>query len=213
MEKVAKEMKISVEDVKEQFSQERFDSLFLDDVNFEIENLQEDDYLNLDEGEFAVVGRMDGYWGLKWNDNMVVLDRNVLRDKLKKGLKENKTNIIEDLKEEDMNSKSDFIYQASKSLAYKWSLDEVNLDEVVTITPEYKEKFKKLNTVIEGIINDFESTDRWVETILANEYVERPLTPIEKAQQEPTQKKLDEPYYMEGHIPLRNTGGQIPPPQ
>jgi len=195
MQKVAKELNMEVDDVKKQFDSERFDSLFWDDLNFEIENITDDEYLNLDKDEFAVVGRSGGYWGIKFSSGIVEFNKRKGREKIKEAFKEQKEEILEQLKKLDeeerflFDSKADFIYQVSQQL--KWSPEEEDIDDMIQLTDEYITKFHRVNEFIEGTIKDYESSDRWVDTIIRNEYIEKPLTAFEKAQQEPSQTKLN----------------------
>jgi len=198
MEKVAKQMNMPVEDVKKQFDRERFDSLFWDDLQFVIDDVKEDEFLNLDEGEFAVVGRSGGYWGLKFSSGMVEFDKKKGREKIKQAYKEKKKDIIKSINNQYeegegslFDNKGDFVYNVSKAIQYEWSPEDEDINDMVVLSDEYKEKFKKVNDFIEGTIKDFESSDRWVDTIISNEYIEKPLTPMEKAQQDPSQRRLD----------------------
>jgi len=172
---------VTKENLEDYVTEEFFNNLFWEDLRFEIENIQSD------FPDFVVTGRSGGYWGLDVNifdafvlDEKIVGDKiNSILDNFEKKLINNELGapytyqgyetVIEDFFSED------FTYIYSNVLAdiitdtiFKDLKDDYS--EILLVSEAIQITFKQLDKIIEATIKYFESTDRWVEEIIANKW-------------------------------------------
>jgi len=185
---------ISEENLVDYVTLEFFDELFWQDLQFVIDNLQQDDFPN-----FVVVGRSGGYWGVEINIFDMFILNDVVVEKMVSNIIDNfeKMLVAEELRAPfqmwgDPIASINTFYDDSnnviqdnivESIANTILVQENNYSDMVKMSETAQTMFKHLDEVIEATIKYFESTDRWVEEIIANEWWEQPV----EVQEEPTE--------------------------
>jgi len=180
---LARRLKVSPEFVENQISRDFFWELFYDSLSF---NLDEFDLM---AGEIKVYGRSGGYFGLS-NDDTEDIFKDVVLPKEPKwvynflSMLAEKGGFLSDRQIQDYNitSLSD-ISDNIFDLVYD-SLTELSADliagEYVFLSSNAEEKLTEFDNVVEGLVKDYADPYRWVDLIMANEYVDTSLEALEE---------------------------------
>jgi len=170
IEKVEKKTGISEENIREYCTDAFLDDLFWGDVRFEHEYID-----GAIKGKLVVVGRSGGYWGLEYDWDMVELNERYIEDSTKKLLKDKR--LIRKLLDDGFRYDEDEIedHEVVDILVYELARivwDKSDSDNLWQVNSKWKSEFDKLDRMITGAIKDFESSERWVDIIIANQYWE-----------------------------------------
>jgi len=129
------------QDDKGRINEEQFNNLFWDDVRITAEELEQK------YPGFAVVGRTGGWWGINADEIESYVDIFVNYNKI--------------LKQMGPNATYDDIYEYVQG----------HQDNVLgNITLQEGAKLKALDLDLNSMVKHFESTDRWVEQLIENNY-------------------------------------------
>jgi hypothetical protein len=169
-EKAAKQADVPEENIRAYCDDRMVNDWFWDDVRFETEYIDD-----ATKGKFRVVGRSGGYWGLEYEWDMVGLNERYVEGYVKKLI--NDKNLVRKILSRELRSDEDIEEgDVVDALVYDFS-DRVfneDADKIYEVDKKWKSEFAKLDKMITGTIKDFESSDRWVEMIIANQYWEEP---------------------------------------
>ncbi len=167
----------TVEDLENYCTQSFLDELFWDYLNLEIDDLSVDfDYV-------VVKGRSGGYWGLDVLSYEVLTINSDAVSNIIEDILDNFWEYVGDRKIVDEDNDSldneyfenyeidvDTIYDIIEDTALKNIAKKNNIEDFVELSNEADIKFESFYQRVESIISEFESTDKWVETIINNQY-------------------------------------------
>jgi uncharacterized membrane protein YheB (UPF0754 family) len=150
VDKLSEKLKKSKEEIKKEISQEKFDTIFWDEVGQEV-----------DDNNIAVVGRSGGYWGIEFDPDLIEIDKEKYEKEIEKIFNTYRSRslltIVETMTE---NNVEDEIYNLIRS---KFETDL----SVYEPTKEAKEKIRQMDKIINNIIKEFEKPDMWVNIIIS----------------------------------------------
>ena len=155
-ESIAEQLQLTKEEVQGAFSDCEIDEYFWNEVQMQCDNLQSE------FTDFVVVGRMGGYWGLKYDKDYISIDS----EKLRKCLYEIKDGFIEFLQGESVQVD---VISFSELICYfeeYWENEGCDFGfDYCILSEKFVEVIKSLDETIEYTIKDFESTEYWVENL------------------------------------------------
>jgi len=166
---VANKIGMTAEDVREQLAQVDIDEIFWENVQ-----------MALEEGssklgkEILVAGRSGGYWGFMLEGKMLALDENKTKHKLRELYNTEewrdyarRAYTVGDFSEATPEEKGKILaeyFLEEGSDLYEWT-------DVLTISPEWINIIDNFKKWVEEVIRDFESTEKWVDIIMDNNWV------------------------------------------
>lgn len=166
---VAKRVGVSSDEAHRQLARLDIDSIFWDGVA---------NTLDMGTNEFGqqiqVAGRSGGYWGFKLDSEMLALDERKTKRKLRElyNTEEGRNYVrqaftggddSEATPEEKGEILAEYFLKNGGSL-YSWG-------DVLVVSPKWAELSTEFQKWVKEIIKDFESTQKWVDVIMDNEWV------------------------------------------
>lgn len=182
IEKAAAKVGVPESLVRAYCTDEFLDGLFWEDVRFTVENIEADEFVPWNGKKFVVVGRSGGYWGVTNESIGDMYSFNY--DKLEPMISELLDNFEKYMQAGDFEYRG-YAYDREEDYQGRdgeWDQETfvdavvvalantVDFGDIAEVSKENMEFFSKLGELIDGTVKDFESSERWVETIEANQY-------------------------------------------